>query len=188
MSQDSPAQLEPQAPVSPSAGLPEGQLFVESLDIEAQGIAHRPDGKVVFIDGALPFEIVSAKVHRKKNNWEAATLTEIHRESPQRVTPGCPHFGLHEGACGGCKMQHLHASSQVAIKQRVLEDNLWHLGKVKAETLLRPIEGPAWGYRYRARLSARFVHKKGVVLIGFHERKSRYVADMQGLPGAADRT
>ncbi|MFP8777642.1 23S rRNA (uracil(1939)-C(5))-methyltransferase RlmD [Hydrogenophaga sp. RWCD_12] len=179
MSQDSPAQLEPQAPVSPSAGLPEGQLFVESLDIEAQGIAHRPDGKVVFIDGALPFEIVSAKVHRKKNNWEAATLTEIHRESPQRVTPGCPHFGLHEGACGGCKMQHLHASSQVAIKQRVLEDNLWHLGKVKAETLLRPIEGPAWGYRYRARLSARFVHKKGVVLIGFHERKSRYVADMQ---------
>jgi 23S rRNA (uracil1939-C5)-methyltransferase len=176
MSQDSPPQ---QDFISPSAGLPEGQLFVESLDIEAQGIAHRPDGKVVFIDGALPFEVVSAKVHRKKNNWEAATLTEIHRESPQRVTPGCPHYGLHEGACGGCKMQHLHASSQVAIKQRVLEDNLWHLGKVKAEMLLRPIEGPAWGYRYRARLSVRHVHKKGVVLIGFHERKSRYVADMQ---------
>ncbi len=176
MSQDSPTQ---QAYVSPSADLPDGQLFIESLDIEAQGIAHRPDGKVVFIDGALPFEVVSAKVNRKKNNWEAATLTEIHRESPQRVTPGCPHFGLHEGACGGCKMQHLEAGSQVAIKQRVLEDNLWHLGKVKAETLLRPIQGPSWGYRYRARLSVRFVHKKGVVLIGFHERKSRYVADMQ---------
>jgi len=179
MSQDSPTQQDAQTPVSPSAGLPDGQLFIESLDIEAQGIAHRPDGKVVFIDGALPFEIVSAKVHRKKNNWEAATLTEIHRESPQRVRPGCPHFGLHEGACGGCKMQHLEAGSQVAIKQRVLEDNLWHLGKVKAETLLRPIQGPSWGYRYRARLSVRFVHKKGVVLIGFHERKSRYVADMQ---------
>jgi 23S rRNA (uracil1939-C5)-methyltransferase len=176
MSQDSPPQ---QDYISPSAGLPEGQLFVESLDIEAQGIAHRPDGKVVFIDGALPFEVVSAQVNRKKNNWEAATLKEIHRESPQRVTPGCPHFGLHEGACGGCKMQHLHASSQVAIKQRVLEDNLWHLGKVKAEMLLRPIEGPAWGYRYRARLSVRHVIKKGVVLIGFHERKSRYVADMK---------
>ena len=174
--EDSPAQ---QDFVSPSADLPEGQLFIESLDIDAQGIAHRPDGKVVFIDGALPFEVVSAKVHRKKNNWEAATLTDIHRESPQRVRPGCPHFGLHEGACGGCKMQHLEAASQVAIKQRVLEDNLWHLAKVKAETLLRPIQGPAWGYRYRARLSVRFVHKKGVVLIGFHERKSRYVADMQ---------
>ncbi|MBU4324102.1 MAG: 23S rRNA (uracil(1939)-C(5))-methyltransferase RlmD, partial [Gammaproteobacteria bacterium] len=130
-------------------------------------------------EGALPFEVVSTSVHRKKNNWEAGVVTAIHRESSQRVRPGCPHFGLHAGACGGCKMQHLHENAQVAIKQRVLEDNLWHLGKVKAQTMLRPIEGPAWGYRYRARLSVRFVHKKGEVLIGFHERKSRYVADMQ---------
>ncbi len=161
---------------------PDGSLAVESLDIEAQGIAHRADGKVIFIDGALPFEQVSVSVHRKKNNWEAGTVTAIHRESSQRVRPGCPHFGLHAGACGGCKMQHLHPAAQVAIKQRVLEDNLWHLGKVKAETLLRPIEGPTWGYRYRARLSVRHVHKKGVVLIGFHERNSRYVADMAVCP------
>lgn len=159
--------------------LPAGWLRVDALDIEAQGIARRPDGKVVFIEGALPGELVSASVHRKKNNWEAATLTAVHRESSQRVRPACPHFGLHTGACGGCKMQHLHASAQVAIKQRVLEDNLWHLGKVRAETLLRPIEGPAWGYRYRARLSVRYVHRKGEVLIGFHERKSRYIADMR---------
>ena len=159
--------------------LPDGWLAVESMDIDAQGIAHRPDGKVVFIEGALPFEVVSTSVHRKKNNWEAGVVTAIHKESAQRVRPGCPHFGLHAGACGGCKMQHLHEAAQVAVKQRVLEDNLWHLGKVKAETLMRPIEGPAWGYRYRARLSVRYVHKKGEVLIGFHERKSRYVADMQ---------
>ncbi|HSV51183.1 MAG TPA: 23S rRNA (uracil(1939)-C(5))-methyltransferase RlmD [Burkholderiaceae bacterium] len=159
--------------------LPEGWLQVESLDIDAQGVAHKPDGKVVFIEGALPFELVTANVNRKKNNWEQATLTAIHRESSQRVRPQCPHFGLHAGACGGCKMQHLHVGAQVAIKQRVLEDNLWHLGKVKAESLLRPIEGPAWGYRYRARLSVRHVHKKGTVLVGFHERKSRYVADMR---------
>ncbi len=161
---------------------PEHALSIESLDIEAQGIAHRPDGKVVFVEGALPFEVVSANVHRKKNNWEAATVTAIHRESSQRVRPACPHFGLHAGACGGCKMQHLHPVAQVAVKQRVLEDNLWHLGKVKAETVLRPIEGPAWGYRYRARLSVRHVHKKGTVLVGFHERKSRYVADMETCP------
>ncbi len=171
--------MQSDAPEHQDPSLPDGWLAVESLDIEAQGIAHRPDGKVVFIEGALPFEQVSVSVHRRKNNWEAATATAIHRESSQRVRPGCPHFGLHAGACGGCKMQHLHESAQVAIKQRVLEDNLWHLGKVKAETLLRPIEGPAWGYRYRARLSVRHVHKKGEVLIGFHERKSRYVADMQ---------
>src|SRR6185295_7503855 len=165
--------------VEKKAGLPEGWLEVDSLDIEAQGVARRADGKVVFIEGALPFERVSAKVNRKKNNWEQATVTAIHRESPQRVRPRCPHFGLHEGACGGCKMQHLHVGAQVAIKQRVLEDNLWHLAKVKAENMLRPIEGPDWGYRWRARFSVRHVRKKGAVLVGFHERKSRYVADIR---------
>ncbi len=154
-------------------------LNVESLDIEAQGVAHKADGKVVFIDGALPFEVVSANTNRKKDNWEKATLTAIQHESSQRVTPGCPHFGMHEGACGGCKMQHLHMAAQVAVKQRALEDGLWHLGKLKAGNVMRPIEGPAWGYRYRARISVRFVRKKGEVLIGFHERKSRYVADMK---------
>jgi len=170
-------------------------LEVESLDLDAQGIAHRPKpaveagepvepgaGKVVFIEGALPGERVQMQVSRKKNNWEQGQMTALSRESSQRVRPGCPHFGLHTGACGGCKMQHLHPAAQVAVKQRVLEDNLWHLAKVKAERLLRPIEGPAWGYRDRARLSVRYVHKKGTVLIGFHERKSRYVADMKVCP------
>ena len=154
-------------------------LNVESLDIEAQGIAHREDGKVVFIDGALPFERVSASVYRKKPTFEKATLMAVLRESSQRVRPQCPHFGLHTGACGGCKMQHLHVAAQVAVKQRVLEDNLWHLGKLRAGNIMRPIEGPAWNYRYRARLSVRFVRKKGEVLVGFHERKSGYVADIR---------
>jgi 23S rRNA (uracil1939-C5)-methyltransferase len=158
---------------------PLGWLEIESLDIEAQGVARRPDGKVVFVDGALPGELVTVNVHRKKNNWEQASLTALHRESSQRVRPRCPHFGLHEGACGGCKMQHLHVGAQVAIKQRVLEDNLWHLGKVRAETILQAIEGPPWGYRWRARFSVRHVRKKGAVLVGFHERKSRYVADIR---------
>ncbi len=159
--------------------LPDGWLKVKALDLEAQGVAHKPDGKVVFIDGALPFEVVSANIHRSKNSFEKGTLTEIHVESSQRVRPECPHFGLHEGACGGCKMQHLHVGAQVAVKQRVLEDNLWHISKVKPDNILRAIEGPAWGYRYRARLSVKNVRKKGTVLVGFHERKSRYVADMK---------
>lgn len=160
------------------AGYPLDLLTVESLDIEAQGIAHRADGKVVFIEGALPFEQVTANVFRKKTTFEKATLLAVYRESSQRVRPACPNFGMHTGACGGCKMQHLHVGAQVAVKQRVLEDNLWHIGKVKADNLLRPIEGPSWAYRYRARLSVRYVRKKGVVLVGFHERKSGYVADM----------
>ena len=157
-------------------------LRVESLDIEAQGIAHRADGKVVFIEGALPFEQVTANVYRKKSSFEKATLLVVHQESSQRVQPACPHFGMHTGACGGCKMQHLHIGAQVAVKQRVLEDNLRFIGKVKAENLLRPIEGPAWHYRYRARLSVRYVRKKGTALVGFHERKSAYVTDMHQCP------
>ena len=157
---------------------PNEWLVVESLDIEAQGVAHNSEGKVVFIEGALPGEQAQVEVHKRKNQWEQASLKALRRESSQRVRPACPHFGLHAGACGGCKMQHLHAGAQVAIKQRVLEDNLAHLGKVKAERMLRPIEGPTWGYRLRARLSVRYVPKKGTVLVGFHERKSRYVADM----------
>lgn len=174
VSPEAQAAADPVAPVAPVHPSQEW-LKVESLDLEAQGVAHRADGKVVFIEGALPGEEVRVSVFRKKNNWEQGDITEMRRESSQRVEPGCPHFGL----CGGCKMQHFHASAQVAVKQRVLEDNLWHLGKVKAETLLRPIEGPAWGYRYRARLSVRYVAKKNTVLVGFHERKSRYVADIQ---------
>ncbi|MBI3369841.1 MAG: 23S rRNA (uracil(1939)-C(5))-methyltransferase RlmD [Burkholderiales bacterium] len=157
-------------------------LKVDSLDLEAQGVARNAEGKVVFIEGALPGEEVQVQVGRRKNQWEQGTLTALRRESALRVRPGCPHFGLHAGACGGCKMQHLDASAQVATKQRVLEDNLQHLAKLRPERMLRPIEGPTWGYRYRARLSVRHVAKKGTVLIGFHERKSRYVADMSVCP------
>lgn len=154
-------------------------LLIESLDLEAQGIAHKDDGKVVFVEGALPFETVTANIFRKKNNWEQGYLTQLIQESSQRVQPGCEYFGMHSGACGGCKMQHLNTYAQVSVKQRVLEDNLLHLGKVKPEQILRPLHGPDWGYRFRARLSVRYVLKKSKVLIGFHERKSRYVADIE---------
>ncbi len=157
-------------------------LKVDSIDLEAQGVARNAEGKVVFIEGALPGEQVQVRVGRSKSAWEQGEMTAMRRESTLRVRPGCPHFGLHPGSCGGCKMQHLDASAQVAVKQRVLEDNLHHLGKVKPERMLRPIEGPTWGYRYRARMSVRYVTKKGTVLVGFHERKSRYLADMQVCP------
>ena len=158
---------------------PAVELTIDSLDLEGQGVARNAEGKVVFIDGALPGEQVLAQTVRRKNQWEQANLITVLRDSAQRVRPQCPHFGLHDGACGGCKLQHLDAAAQVAVKQRALEDNLWHLGKVKAETLMRPIHGPSWGYRYRARMSVRHVVKKGTVLVGFHERQSSFVADMQ---------
>jgi 23S rRNA (uracil1939-C5)-methyltransferase len=147
---------------------------IESIDLEANGIS-RSDGKVCFVRGALPGELVRAEVVRSKAKYDVAQTLAVLKESSQRVKPVCPHFGV----CGGCSMQHLTPQAQLAIKQRGLEDQLWHLGRVRPETLLRPISGPAWGYRYRARLSVRLVTKKGGVLVGFHERASGFVADMR---------
>jgi 23S rRNA (uracil1939-C5)-methyltransferase len=149
-------------------------LEVESLDLDGNGVAHH-DGKVVFVRGGLPGESVHAAILRRKPRYDLAEVVAVHRESSSRVNPRCPHFGV----CGGCATQHVDARAQVAFKQRVLEDTLQHLGRVRPETVLPPIEGPAWGYRYRARLTVRDVPKKGGVLVGFHERGSSYVAEMR---------
>ncbi|MFJ7565943.1 23S rRNA (uracil(1939)-C(5))-methyltransferase RlmD [Herminiimonas sp. NPDC097707] len=155
-------------------------IDIESLDMEARGVGHLQNedgtqGKVVFVEGALPKERVVYSSYRKKANWEAAKMMVLLKESSLRVKPKCAYFGI----CGGCSMQHLEPTAQVAMKQRILEDNLKHIGKVKAETMLRPIHGPTWGYRYRARISVRNVPKKGGVLVGFHERKSSFITDMK---------
>lgn len=155
-------------------------IKIRSFDMDARGVGHLENedgtqGKVVFVEGALPGEVVGFNTYKKKPTWEVATMGALIKESSQRVTPKCEYFGV----CGGCSMQHLEPNAQVAMKQRVLEDNLGHIGKVKPEMMMRPIYGPIWGYRYRARISVRNVHKKGTVLVGFHEKKSRYVANMQ---------
>ena len=156
------------------------KIEIRSFDMDARGVGHIQNedgsqGKVVFVEGALPGELVGFNSYKKKNSWEVATLGTIHRQSSQRTVPKCEFFGV----CGGCSMQHVEPDAQVAMKQRILEDNLWHISKVKAHNMMRPIYGPTWGYRYRARLSVRQVIKKGTVLVGFHEKKSRYVANME---------
>lgn len=148
-------------------------LSIESLDQEGRGVAHH-DGKVIFVEGGLPGEEVVASVYRKKPSFELATLNRVVRASPAREAPPCIYFGR----CGGCSLQHADVRTQVAGKQRVLEDNLRHLGKVSPDVIFPAIHGPAWGYRRRARLTARHVAKKGGMLVGFHEKRSSYVADM----------
>ncbi len=148
-------------------------VTIESLDHEGRGAAHA-EGKALFIEGALPGERVEYSIYRSKPTFAFARIGKLMRESFTRVQPRCAHFGT----CGGCTLQHMDAAAQVAAKQRILEDNLWHIGRVRPAQLLAPIHGPAWGYRYRARMSVRHVAKKGGVLVGFHERKSSFIADM----------
>jgi len=148
-------------------------VVITALDQEGRGIA-RVDGKAIFVEGALIGERVAIEVYQRKPNYERARAVEILNHSALRVTPRCRYFGT----CGGCSLQHIDATAQVAVKQRVLEDALWHIGRLRPQQLLAPIHGPSWGYRQRARLSVRDVPKKGGVLIGFRERKSTYVTDM----------
>ena len=147
--------------------------IIESLDHAGQGIA-RAEGKTIFVEGGLPGERVSWLSYRRKPNFEMARVIEIHKAASARVLPCCPHFGV----CGGCSLQHADPLMQIASKQRVLEDNLQHIGHVKPGAVYAPISGPTWHYRFRARLSVRLVPKKGGVLVGFHERRSSYIADM----------
>ncbi|SNX29507.1 23S rRNA m(5)U-1939 methyltransferase [Polynucleobacter meluiroseus] len=162
-----------------------GAVLVESLDLEAQGIARLTptehelelgqSGKVIFIQGALPTEMVTYTVTRERARFNKAKVRQVIRPAVFRSQPKCKAFGV----CGGCTMQHLDVRAQIAMKQRVLEDDLKHIAKVAPEEMLRPMGGPAWEYRHRARLSVvnRSI-KKGTVLVGFHEAKSGYVADM----------
>ena len=152
-------------------------VVISALDQEGRGVA-RIDGKAVFVEGALIGERVAIEILRSKPSYALARMTELFVASHERVTPHCPHFGV----CGGCSLQHLEPLAQVAVKQRVLEDALWHIARIRPRELLSPIYGPAWGYRQRARLSVRYVPKKGGALVGFHERKSSFVADMATCP------
>ena len=153
-------------------------LHVESLDGEGRGVARHADGKVVFVEGALPGEDIVFSLYERMPSYETGKAVAILKSSWGRREPRCPHFGV----CGGCATQHADAWTQMAAKQRALEENLARIGRVHAETLLPIVYGPEWGYRHRARLSVRRVARKGGVLVGFRERSSTHVADMDQCP------
>jgi len=154
--------------------LPGGVASIESIDHEGIGVAH-VEGKVVFLEGGITGETVAFARRRSRGHFDLGVVTQVLRESTLRARPRCAYFGT----CGGCAMQHVEAGAQVAAKQRVLEDNLARIGKVRPESVLPAVHGPSWGYRHRARLSVHYVAKKGGVLVGFHERKSSFVADIR---------
>ncbi len=147
---------------------------VVDLAHDGRGVA-RDGGKAVFIDGALPGERVRYRVIKRRRQLDEAGLVEVLTASPDRVVPRCAHFGI----CGGCSLQHLSAPAQLAAKERQLLDNLQRIGRVRPERVLAPLRGPEWGYRRRARLGVKYVHKKGRVLAGFREREKPYIADIR---------
>lgn len=152
------------------------ELNVHALDAGGHGIARNSAGKVVFVEGALGGETVEAQLLRSKPKFDTARTVRVLKESFGRREPPCPYYD----SCGGCAIQHADARTQVAAKQRWLEDCLERIGKVEPGCMLPPIYGEEWGYRRRARLSVRYVEKKGGALVGFRERRSTFVTDIQG--------
>lgn len=152
---------------------PTYNVTIESVDVSGNGIA-RIDGKTVFVPDTLPFEEVKIEIYKKKKNFDFGRVIEITSKSPDRITPECKNFGV----CGGCSLQHISFQAQVHNKEKVLIDNLKHIGKVTATNILPPLYGKPWEYRYRARLSVKYVAKKGGVLVGFREKGAPFVVDM----------
>jgi 23S rRNA (uracil1939-C5)-methyltransferase len=146
---------------------------VDALTHAGEGVVR--DGKTAFVAGALPGETIKFRRTRSHRQHDEAELVEVLTPSANRVVPRCPHFGV----CGGCALQHLSPEAQLEARQTELQDNLERLGKVTPRTWLPPLRGPVWGYRRRARLGAKFVTKKGKVVVGFRERLAPYIADVQ---------
>lgn len=149
------------------------EATIESLAHDGKGIAHT-DGKVVFVPGTLPGEVVRYRLTGRRRNFDSGEVVEILTPSPDRVDPPCPHFA----GCGGCSLQQMDPTAQIAFKQQSLIDNFERLGKVTPEEVLPPLTGPDHGYRRKARLGVRYVPKKGGALVGFREKQSGYLTVM----------
>ena len=159
--------------------LPQGEFsaHIESLTLEGRGVAHL-DGKATFISRALPGEDVRFVYRERKRQFDLGDTVAVYHATPERIEPGCSHFDT----CGGCALQHLSPDAQVVHKQRALLDQLQRIGKVAPEEVIEPLTGPVWGYRRMARLGVRRVRKKGRMLVGFRERGSPLIADIDTCP------
>ena len=152
------------------------QTDISDLSHDGRGVARREGegGKVTFVSGALPGEVVMAEQTARSRHFDEARTVEVLQPSADRVQPRCPHFGV----CAGCVLQHLAEDQQIVAKQRVLMDNLQRIGHVQPQTVLPPLVGDSWGYRRKGRFSVRRVEKKDKTLVGFREQDPRFVADL----------
>lgn len=149
------------------------QTQITSLDYEGRGVT-RIDNKTIFVHHALPREIVKIHITQDKGSFAQADCVQIVQPSEYRRQPRCEYYG----ECGGCALQHVEFTAQVAMKQRVFEEQLWRIGKVQPETILPPIYGAAWHYRSRTRLSV-FVNQQGVVQIGYQAKRSKRIVPIE---------
>ncbi|MEP1553732.1 23S rRNA (uracil(1939)-C(5))-methyltransferase RlmD [Paraglaciecola sp.] len=142
---------------------------IEGLTHQCKGVARADDGKVTFIEGALPKETVSAQVVKSNRRFDEAKLIDIEQPSPDRVTPPCIHYD----SCGGCSFQHLSVEQQRASKKQWLQGQLRKV--CEPDDLILLADSPL-AYRRRARLSVRVID--GKLLLGFRGHASNKIVSI----------
>ncbi|MCK4842275.1 MAG: 23S rRNA (uracil(1939)-C(5))-methyltransferase RlmD [Methylococcales bacterium] len=155
----------PEAPVN---------VTIESLAHDGRGVTH-VEGKVVFIDEALPGEEVEFIYTDSRRDYAEGKVDKLITRAKQRVDAECPHFG----SCGGCSFQHVKETEQIVFKEGLLKEQFTRIGKVEIPEIWEPLTGPHWGYRRKARMGVKYVAKKGRVLVGFRERRNPFLAEIE---------
>lgn len=150
------------------------RVTIESLTHDGRGVAH-VEGKVIFIDEALPGEEVEFIYTDSRKDYAEGKVATLLSRAPERVDPECVHYGM----CGGCSFQHVDSHRQIEIKQGLLVEQFSRIGKVAIPELWEPLIGPHWGYRRKARMGVKYVAKKGRVLVGFRERRQPFLAEIE---------
>lgn len=150
------------------------KVTIESLAHDGRGVAH-VDGKVVFIDEALPGEELEFIYTDSRKDYAEGKVDTLFSHAPERGEAACPHFGQ----CGGCSFQHVKDEQQIILKQGLLAEQFQRIGKVAVTEWWEPIKGSYWGYRRKARMGVKYVAKKGRVLVGFRERRNPFLAEIE---------
>ncbi|MFC7357371.1 23S rRNA (uracil(1939)-C(5))-methyltransferase RlmD [Jejudonia soesokkakensis] len=134
---------------------------LEVIDAGAKGkaVARASDGRVVFINNAVPGDIATVQTTKKRKAYYEGTAISFSKLSEKRVAPACEHFGT----CGGCKWQHLGYEHQLYYKQKEVEQNLQRLGKIELPKV-SPILGSAEQYFYRNKMEFSFSDNKWLTL------------------------
>jgi len=139
-------------------------LAVSDLVLGGKGLA-RHEGRVVFVDGGLPGDLVRARLTRIRRSYAEARLEAIEHPSEERVAAPCPH--IHQ--CGGCRFQDLAYTAQLVYKERQVRETLVHLAGI-AEPRVHPIVAAPEAFHYRNKMEFSFHPEESGPVLGLHER------------------
>lgn len=148
---------------------PLSEVTIAAYAAEGKSIAHLPDGKVLFVEGVVPGDVIDAVITKDKKSWAQGRMTRLVKPSDLRVEPFCQHFGV----CGGCKWQMLPYSLQLQYKQQQVEDQLKRIGHVELPEIL-PISGSPHERYYRNKLEFTFSSQRYRTFEEIAERTEKF--------------